>query len=225
MFSVETMLVAGILIIFSLFSLYKRLLDISGVVFALAVGLISYLKGGLAAFALLVLIYAIAELTTKVSKSKGNFHDRRDIWNIFGNTVPAIIALLAGNVIGFFGAASSALADTVSSEVGMLSKEKPIMITTLKHAPKGTDGAITFLGLFAGLVAAGFVGLVYYFAIQLSMKMLLLVIFSGVFGTLLDSVLGALLQGRGILDNNQVNFAANCAAGLFAIIVSTLIFM
>lgn len=216
---VETGLVLLVLALFSAISLYKKLLDVSGVILSIAVGAVSYWKGGFTAFFVLVVIYVIAQLATKVAKSRGNVHEQRGFGNIFGNTVPAVIALFFGNMGAFFGAVSSALADTVASEVGFLSKQKPVMITTLRPVERGTDGGVSALGFASAIVASLLLGLVYYFAVQQSLKAMMVVIFCGMLGTVLDSILGATLQHRKLVDNNQVNFIANLASGIAAFLL------
>jgi uncharacterized protein (TIGR00297 family) len=52
---------------------------------------------------------------------------------------------------------AEAAADTVSSEIGQVLGGRPRMITTLRAAEPGTDGAMSLAGTLAGMVAAGIV--------------------------------------------------------------------
>jgi len=44
----------------------------------------------------------------------------------------------------------SVAADTLSSELGILSKKRPVLITSLKPVPPGTNGGVTLAGIVAG---------------------------------------------------------------------------
>lgn len=59
-------------------------------------------------------------------------------------------------VIGIIANYASVAADTFSSELGILSKAQPRLITslTLRRVPPGTNGGVTVLGLVAGLVGS-----------------------------------------------------------------------
>jgi len=109
-----------------------------------------------------------------------------------------------------------AAADTVSSELGQL-LNKPRMITTLREAEPGTDGAISYGGTMAGVVAAGVVALVGSAALRADRTVFAVSWVGGIFGLLFDSVLGATLERRGWLNNDAVNFLSSASAAAFAL--------
>jgi len=51
------------------------------------------------------------------------------------------------------------LGDTLASELGILSKSRPILITTLKQVPAGTNGAMSFLGTIVSIAGGGLIGI------------------------------------------------------------------
>ncbi|KAF8887035.1 integral membrane protein DUF92-domain-containing protein [Gymnopilus junonius] len=51
------------------------------------------------------------------------------------------------------------LGDTLASELGILSRSRPRLVTTLKAVPPGTNGAISTGGTVASIVGGGLVGL------------------------------------------------------------------
>jgi uncharacterized protein (TIGR00297 family) len=115
-----------------------------------------------------------------------------------------------------------AAADTVSSELGQVLDSRPRMITTLRIAQPGTDGAVSPGGTFAGVVAAGIVATAGASALRGGWLLLTVSWVSGIFGLIFDSLLGATLERRGWLNNDAVNFlstlsAAACALALVAL--------
>lgn len=94
-------------------------------------------------------------------------------------------------------------ADTLSSELGILSKSKPRLITApWRVVPPGTNGGVTMAGLGAGLLGAGLIAatstLLLPFCkdwdVSQKTQFTLATTLAGFSGTLLDSLLGALFQ-------------------------------
>lgn len=149
------------------------------------------------------------------------------------------ITCLIGGIIGHYACCNG---DTWSSEYGVLSNASPRLITSFKKVPKGTNGAVTVDGLLAAVAAGTVIGLAYYLlglattlcSPSLARRQLLIIPVSataGLFGSLIDSLLGATIQfsgycklrkkvvgkpgptvkcitGMDILDNNGVNFVS-----------------
>ncbi|RMF40207.1 MAG: DUF92 domain-containing protein [Anaerolineae bacterium] len=95
------------------------------------------------------------------------------------------------------GALAAVNADTWATEAGVLSKARPRLITTGKVVERGTSGGITPLGTLATLGGAallgGLAGL--YAPAGDAFSLGAAVTLGGVAGSLLDSLLGATLQG------------------------------
>ena len=118
---------------------------------------------------------------------------------------------------------AEAAADTVSSELGQVLSSAPRMITTLRKAAPGTDGAISFGGTLAGVAAAGIVALIGTYAMRGDLYTLLVSFAGGVFGLFFDSLLGATLERRGWLNNDMVNFLSTASAAAFALALMALL--
>jgi uncharacterized protein (TIGR00297 family) len=186
--------------------------------------------------------------------SKGS---KRDIGQVAANGGIAI-ALASGYgllssqkvrqlcLAGYTGALATATADTWATELGVLSPHQPRLITTGKPVGPGTSGGVTLLGTGAGAVGALALGLVFWL-LQRCPKSLaslpLIALFSGLSGSIVDSILGATVQAmyycptceketeryvhkcgtrtlplRGIawLNNDVVNFIATLSGALTA---------
>ena len=129
--------------------------------------------------------------------------------------MPLFIAALA--------ALAEAGADTVSSEIGQLFSAAPRMITTLRKALPGTDGAISLAGTMAGIFAAILVSLIGTWALGGSATMAVFAAAGGIFGLFFDSLLGATLERKGWLNNDAVNFLSTVSAAIFALAAVTFI--
>ena len=88
------------------------------------------------------------------------------------------------------------------------------MITTWKPVPAGTDGAITFAGSAAGVLAAILVSLTG--VAGFGWRYVLICVTAAVLGMITDSFLGASLERRGFLGNNAVNCFSTAIAALIA---------
>ncbi|KAF6166979.1 hypothetical protein GIB67_030672 [Kingdonia uniflora] len=150
----------------------------------------------------------------------------------------SLTTCLIGGIIGHYACCNG---DTWSSEIGVLSSAQPRLITSFKPVRKGTNGAVTKTGLLAAAAAGSVIGLTFvlfgFFTTNcpdLALKQLLVIplaTMAGLFGSLIDSVLGATVQfsgfctvrnkvvgkpgptvkkisGMSILDNNGVNLVS-----------------
>ncbi|KAF2189815.1 UMP1-domain-containing protein [Zopfia rhizophila CBS 207.26] len=106
-------------------------------------------------------------------------------------------------IVGIVANYAAVASDTFSSELGILSKSKPRLITAPWRAvPPGTNGGVTLAGLGAGLLGSFiiattstlFVPFCQNWSLSDKAQYTLAVTFAGFCGTLLDSYLGAVLQ-------------------------------
>mmetsp|Transcript_12873 Transcript_12873/g.18444 ORF Transcript_12873/g.18444 Transcript_12873/m.18444 type:complete len:282 (+) Transcript_12873:41-886(+) len=107
------------------------------------------------------------------------------------------------------------LADTLSSELGILSKSDPILITSLRRVPRGTNGGISLIGFGCSMLGGSLIGFGAYGIDALSgldARALAYVLFGTVLGTIgsiIDSILGATLQATYFDEEKKVISANN----------------
>jgi uncharacterized protein (TIGR00297 family) len=97
---------------------------------------------------------------------------------------------------------ATCLADTLASELGILSKSQPVLVTQpWRRVPSGTNGGVTAIGFFWSAVGGLVMGMSTIFFDSMSGKTPLnpfpMMAFSstcGLLGSFLDSLLGATLQ-------------------------------
>ncbi|MCX8158512.1 MAG: DUF92 domain-containing protein [Candidatus Diapherotrites archaeon] len=214
----SSFIVAITQIIISLITYYKKLMSLRGILLANMFGLIVFYFGGLSAFFTMIIFFVLAEISTYIGRLENKEkHERRDIFNIIGNGLPAVMAIAFGYKPAFFGAMAAALSDTMSSELGMMTKISPRLITNPKKIVKiGTDGGITLEGTLCGLIGAIIIASTYFFLIEKNIIAFVIITVAGVFGSIIDSILGAELENRKLIDNNSVNFLAVLSAAVFA---------
>jgi len=249
--------------IFGALSYKTKIVDTSGLIAGFVVGLSVFIFGGWKWFVTILAFHLIAGAFTKykyevkrrlgVAERKGG---ARSWKNVLANGGVAMCFAVIEFALpydlffaGFLGAVATACADTLATEIGMLSKSYPRLITNLKRrVPPGSSGGITLLGelaiLFAGFVIATITYLVGAISWPL-WKLYAVVIGACFIGSTIDSVLGATVQAQfrcakcnkitewshhcGVpaihisgcrsIDNHVVNFLATFSGGLTAILL------
>jgi uncharacterized protein (TIGR00297 family) len=212
---------------FSVISLKKKSFDKKGIAIGIAVGLLTLFlgslnkTGGMTAFLFMAYFFVLGELSTKYreKKRKGK-HETRTTGNILGNSLASVIALGLNYPIGFFAGISAALADTLSSEIGMLSAKKPLLITSFKEVETGTDGGITLLGCVWAFIGSALIALMHY-ALYLNALFAAIILVAGLIGAFTDSILGAVLERKGKISNTLVNLTATSIAVITAIAIAS----
>ncbi|THV65020.1 hypothetical protein D6C77_04955 [Aureobasidium pullulans] len=129
------------------------------------------------------------------------------LWHLYASQYGTNLKTFGLTDVIPFGIAASyaaAAADTLSSELGILSPTSPVLITApWRSVPRGTNGGVTITGLLAGLAGSVFISSLAYFTLPYSgtawtgdAKFMFWVTLTaaGFSGTLLDSLLGALVQ-------------------------------
>jgi len=142
---------------------------------------------------------------------------KRSYTNVIGKVAVPTVAAVVGDVAVFISAVSFGVADSFANEIGVLSKRKPRLVTTMKKVTPGTNGAVSPLGTFAcglGSLIVGLIALFLNFSEANFLTNLLLVVTMGVLGSFVDSFMGAILENRGLIKGWEVNFLTSLIIGL-----------
>lgn len=138
---------------------------------------------------------------------------RRDLWQVFANGGAATALVVLGRVrpgapwlAALIGALATVNADTWATEIGMLSRRAPRLLTTLRAVPPETSGGVTPLGSGAAALGAALIGLVAALGLRFDRDRaaaplppaaaLPLAVAAGLTGAFADSLLGATVQAR-----------------------------
>lgn len=180
----------------------RQTLTVDGALGAAAVGCVVFERGGLPGAAALLAFFASSSGLSRVGESHKKSSPlaqakgaRRDIWQVLANGGAATLSIGLGQPRAFVGALAAAGADTWATELGLLARNPPRLITTWQPVQAGTSGGITPEGLLASVGGACAVGLAWS-ALGGGWRNLLLAAFAGTCGSLVDSFLGATLQAE-----------------------------
>lgn len=207
---------------FAYFFYYFSVLDKNGSFFAGLMGLIIWEIQGLNWVLLMIGFVFISTCATRykyavkkkllVAENSGGVRRSK---NVIANGIVPLLISITGKIYGwdvslyFVGAVAAATGDTLSSEIGVLSRGKTYLITTLKETEKGVDGGVSALGFASAMFGGFLIGLLAIFvSISYTEPYLLVVIgvISSLFGSIVDSILGATLERYGFITNEIVNF-------------------
>jgi uncharacterized protein (TIGR00297 family) len=230
-------------------------LSISGAVTAVLVGTFTFAGGGVVAATLMIFFFISSSALSRVGTARkrplsADFAKggHRDAGQVLAN---GILAALFSVGFGFLhgeiwlallgGALAASTADTWATEVGVLGKEKPRLITSWQAVEPGTSGGVSVLGILASAGGAALLSLSGCIA-GMGILPAATSLVGGVVGSLVDSLLGASVQaiyycphcaketerhpyhicgsrtslrrGWAWLNNDAVNFAATLAGAL-----------
>jgi uncharacterized protein (TIGR00297 family) len=212
-----------------------KTVSLSGAIGGALVGAIIYVGAGGRAWVLLLVTFVVASITSRlglkrkvllgIAEERGG---RRGAGNAIANCGVAAVAAIAAAATPYQSAALLAMvaalsaggSDTVASEIGKAWGRSTFLVTTFRRVRPGTPGAISLEGSAAGLVAA-FALAATGVALGLApASTTLAVVVGATAGALIESALGATLEGPGILNNDMLNFINTAMAAIVALAIA-----
>lgn len=141
---------------------------------------------------------ATADPAVERGDAKGNTRDWAQVLANGGAPAAGALLGLAEPTVGLWALTcglAAAAADTWATSIGATSPTPPRHLLSREAVPAGTSGGVTLHGTFGGMLGALSVAGVAWVA-GAGTLLPLLAMLAGTFGMLLDSFLGAAMQGR-----------------------------
>ncbi len=219
--TINEVVIYTILLLGSALSYTAKKLTLAGAITGAIVGALMYKGAGLTGLLILAAFFINAIWATKwkatekaaigaADENKG----RRTAGQVLANGgVAALLGALSwwqpthSPVFNLMmaGSFAAATADTLSSELGMVYGRRFYNILTFKKGQRGLDGVVSLEGTLIGLVGAILIAIVYSVGFGWGLSFCWIVL-AGFTGNLVDSVLGASVERKGLIGNNWVNF-------------------
>jgi uncharacterized protein (TIGR00297 family) len=208
----------------------------SGALGGFAIGVLIFLALGWAGWALLLTAFLLAAITSRIGLKRKTLlgiaeerGGRRGAGNAVANTgVGAAAAFLAAvsyardpALVAFVAALTAGASDTIASEIGKAWGRHTWLVTTFRTVPPGTSGAMSLEGTAAGLVGASALAAGSVWIGLIPAVMILPVVAGATIGSLVESALGATLEGPGVLNNDMLNFINTAIAALTAVVLGS----
>jgi len=199
---------------------WRGALSSSGAVGASVVGTLIFSIGGLTWAILLIAFFVTSSAWSHYqARAKESLAEkfqkghRRDLGQVLANGGwGALLALAYACTpqpilfVAFVGAMATVNADTWATELGVLSRTPPRLITTGRVVAVGTSGGVTPLGVFVAFAGALLIGILASVSQVTRVNRPLFILVAacaGLLGSLFDSLLGATVQAIYFCDADQ----------------------
>ena len=145
----------------------------------------------------------IGKRTEKITGEINRKTGTRDIVQVLANGLAATVALVIGKVfnsdigiIVYASALTECLADSLASDIGVLSRKDPVDICRMKRIKRGMSGGVSALGTLSALGGCLAMTLIAFAFWGFSLKYVVAITLIPMLGILIDSILGSLVQAK-----------------------------
>lgn len=201
--------------VISLISYRIKFLSIDGLLGAFIIGTIIFGIGGIPWSIPLISFFISSSVLTKMNPTKNPearryFLDngQRNIYQVLANgSIPALIILFNTffenklSIYLYISSIAAVCADTWGTEIGTWTKTATYNILSLKKINQGESGGISIKGTLGSICGAIFVTTFSMIYIELKFEYFVIIVISGVAGSLADSLFGAAIQAQYLCSN------------------------
>jgi uncharacterized protein (TIGR00297 family) len=154
-------------------------------------------------FTIFAVDMVVGDRSEKVTGSVNQRTGARGIVQVIANALAATIAAVMSAILKkpelmmvYAAALTECLADSLASDVGVLSKKDPVDICRMKRIKRGLSGGVSLLGTLSALAGCVWMFLISLIFFGLSVNLAVSVILIPMIGIAIDSVLGSLVQAK-----------------------------
>ena len=178
---------------------------------ACAILIVAGICGSYAAIVIVLAAYGIVfavdmvigKRTEKITGEINRKTGTRDIVQVLANGLAATVALVIGKIFNsdvgivvYASALTECLADSLASDIGVLSKKDPIDVCRMRRIKRGMSGGVSALGTLSALGGCAAMTLIVFAFQGFDVKYVITVTLIPMLGILIDSVLGSLAQAK-----------------------------
>ncbi len=247
----EIVIVLALCSVMSLITYFKKMLTLTGSVSAFGVGVIIGVFGSVM-WLILLLVFLLSSFAATKYKfaakeawgvQEGRRGERKGGNVLAHGLIPAVISIIAFLTVRFdlpllptgitglifISAISVAAADTLASEIGVLS-DKTYSIITRERVRPGTNGGVSWFGQMWAFFGAAYTSIIGWLILHPfsdtladSIWIIWIPIVVGFVGCQIDSVLGATLEARGVLNKDTNNLVTIAMGAILAVLLYSFI--
>ena len=145
----------------------------------------------------------IGDRSEKVTKAINQRSGARGIVQVIATALAATVAAVFSFIlkkpelmIVYAAALTECLADSLASDVGVLSKKDPVDICRMKRIKRGMSGGVSLLGTLSALAGCVLMLLISWIFFGMSVKLVIAIVVIPMVGIAVDSILGSLVQAK-----------------------------
>lgn len=189
--------------------------------------LITYMSGLIPSIALLGMYFAVFLVELLLGKKREHItkeiygkSSTRGVYQVLANGAAGCICILFYHftqvnawMIAYYASIFEVLADSIASDVGVLSKKPPRDICTWKVIPHGISGGVSILGILASASACVMSGVMIGLCVRMKAADILIIIVTPFLGMLVDSVIGSSMQVKFVCEVCGISTEQNMHCG------------